>query len=233
MYVTAEAEPHPEMSKGGRKRRVTDEEILDLFREADDPVLSTADVAGKLPIGRRGTLDRLGNLVEEGRLEGKDIGGRNRVWWLPELSDALAVVRERAERADAGGQPPGSSSEEPAPEPSTGAGLKESNESIESDIESLVDEIASDVLPGSGEKLEARCEALHAVVDYLREHGEATPKEFREAIYPDHPAFYTSGDDPAYSWWMNAMYDGLKALSERSERVIAADSSGVWTWRDP
>jgi len=65
----------------GRKPRVTDEEILDVFRSTDDPVLSTAEVAEPLPIERRGVFNRLQQLEEEGVLTSKEIGGRNRVWW--------------------------------------------------------------------------------------------------------------------------------------------------------
>lgn len=71
-------------SKPGRKPRVTDEEILQLFREADDPVLSTAEVTEQLPIKRSGTYKRLVALREEGQLTGKEIGGRNTIWWIPD-----------------------------------------------------------------------------------------------------------------------------------------------------
>jgi hypothetical protein len=69
-------------SGGGRKPRVADDEILDLFRGTSDPVLSTAEVANALPIGRRGTLNRLRSLESEGLFASKRIGGRNTVWWL-------------------------------------------------------------------------------------------------------------------------------------------------------
>lgn len=62
---------------------MTDEEILLLFRETDDPVLSTAEVTEHLPIKRSGTYKRLVALREEERLTGKEIGGRNTVWWIP------------------------------------------------------------------------------------------------------------------------------------------------------
>lgn len=52
-----------------------------LFDETDDPVLSTAEVADAFPIGRRGTLDRLPALQDDGQLEAKNVGGRNITWW--------------------------------------------------------------------------------------------------------------------------------------------------------
>ena len=66
----------------GRKPRVTDSDILDVFQNTPDPVLSTAEVANALPIKRRGTLNRLRSLEEAGGLESKEIGGRNTVWWV-------------------------------------------------------------------------------------------------------------------------------------------------------
>jgi hypothetical protein len=70
-------------SNSGRKPRVTDEEILQIFRETDDPVLSTAEVTEQLPIKRSATYKRLSSLRDDGRLTGKEIGGRNNVWWIP------------------------------------------------------------------------------------------------------------------------------------------------------
>lgn len=71
-------------SKPGPKPKVSDDEILAVFRNSADPVLSTAEVTEQLSLKRRSVYDRLSALAEDGRLEQKDIGGRNTVWWLPE-----------------------------------------------------------------------------------------------------------------------------------------------------
>ena len=71
-------------AKPGRKPRVTDEEILQLFWETDDPVLSTDEVTEQLSIGRSATYKRLKSLREEGRLQAKTIGKKNTVYWLDE-----------------------------------------------------------------------------------------------------------------------------------------------------
>ncbi|PSQ34153.1 hypothetical protein BRD08_10450 [Halobacteriales archaeon SW_10_66_29] len=71
----------------GRKPRVTDEEILDVFQSTSDPVLSTAEVAESLPIERRSIFNRLQQLEEDGLLESKEIGGRNRVWWVSDSDE--------------------------------------------------------------------------------------------------------------------------------------------------
>jgi len=69
-------------SKPGPKPSVTDEEILNLFKESDDPALSTMEVTEQLSLKRRSVYDRLESLVEKGELESKPIGGRNTIWWL-------------------------------------------------------------------------------------------------------------------------------------------------------
>ena len=97
-------------------------------------------------------------------------------------------------------------------------------------LSETIDAVADDVLPGSGSKLEARREALHAVVGYLREHGTATPSDFQADVYPDHPARYTDGNDPPHSWWNNCMYKGLGAIADRTDAVERPDTSGDWTW---
>lgn len=71
-------------SSPGRPRKVSDEDILAVFKEAEDPVLSTAEVSKELPIQRSATYKRLSALREAGALNGKEIGGRNTVWWIPE-----------------------------------------------------------------------------------------------------------------------------------------------------
>lgn len=86
-----------EQTKPGRKPRVTDEEVLAVLRDTNDPVLSTAEVADRLPIKRRATLTRLQRLAESGVLARKQTGGRNTVWWLSneDPTDDRSAVDER------------------------------------------------------------------------------------------------------------------------------------------
>lgn len=128
-----------------------------------------------------------------------------------------ASGRDQEEPPDVEEEPGGSGDESPPQQDEPG-------------IDALVDEVADEELPGSGEKLEARREALHAVVEYLRDHGVATPKDFQRDVYPEHTGFYTGGSDPPYSWWTNAMYSGMSELAERTDKIGAADSTGEWTW---
>ncbi|PAU79742.1 hypothetical protein CK500_16025 [Halorubrum salipaludis] len=71
-------------STPGRKPRVTDDELLDVVRGSDDPALSTAEITEQIPIKRSATYKRLDALREDGRLIGKEIGGRNTIWWIPD-----------------------------------------------------------------------------------------------------------------------------------------------------
>jgi len=57
---------------GGRKPTVSDDEILDTFREVDEPFLSTREVADHIGISRSGTYTRLVELRKNGHLRSKN-----------------------------------------------------------------------------------------------------------------------------------------------------------------
>lgn len=67
----------------GRKPTISDEEILELFRQSSDPILSTSEVSGRLSLSRRQMLDRLKSLEDDGVIQSKSVGSRGKVWWLP------------------------------------------------------------------------------------------------------------------------------------------------------
>lgn len=68
----------------GRKPRVVDGEILDVFRGGEAPVFTTAGVAEELPLTRRSVYNRLVDLEQRGVVESMIVGQTNaRVWWLP------------------------------------------------------------------------------------------------------------------------------------------------------
>lgn len=71
------------MGKPGRGRRVSDEEILQAFKEAEEPVLTTREVGDAVGLGRRGTLERLSQLEDTGVIKRKKIGEVGAVWWFP------------------------------------------------------------------------------------------------------------------------------------------------------
>lgn len=67
----------------GPKPQVSDDEILQIFKDVEDPFLTASEVADELPIGRRGVYDRLKGLEETGMLKSKKVGGRTTGWWYP------------------------------------------------------------------------------------------------------------------------------------------------------
>ena len=210
-------------NKGGRKPRVTDDDLLDVFRETSDPVLSTAEVADALPIKRRGTLNRLRALEAEGALDSKQIGGRNTVWW---------VIDERAERrreSDPAGSVGGS--------PETTLDAEE--ERLDTDAtpsveEGLPDEkVRKETLPDPdlAEDVRQYLEAndippktehgRNAVIDvfrYLREHGTTKTGEIQDAVYPDYEDTWST----ARTMW--------NALDRNLELVPGIEKGGYGEW---
>jgi hypothetical protein len=188
--------------KGGRKPRVTDKDLLDVFRDAEDPVLSTAEVADAVPIKRRGTLNRLRDLEDAGDLESKQIGGRNTVWWLAGLMDT------ESDR-----------SETPAETPTTDADAESADTRAESDT------LGADVWRYL-EREDVPPKTKHgrsAVVDvfrYLREHGTAKTGEIQDAVYPAYSEEWGS----ARTMW-NALDRYLK-----SGEIPGVEKGGYGEW---
>jgi predicted ArsR family transcriptional regulator len=71
--------------------RVSDDRFLAVLRDAESPVLTTSEVAERLPVGRRTVLRRLKRLHNDGRIERKPVGGRAQVWWVSERDDPSTV----------------------------------------------------------------------------------------------------------------------------------------------
>ena len=71
----------------GREPTITDNDVLDVFRGATDPFLTTKEVSDELDLGRRGTYDRLTDLADEGKLERKKVGESAIIWWYPTLEN--------------------------------------------------------------------------------------------------------------------------------------------------
>jgi len=87
--------------------------------------------------------------------------------------------------------------------------------------DSAVDtEIADAELPGSGELLEKRQEALQAAYDYVRENPNATKSEFLVEVFPDNPAGYKTADE----WWKAIE----PALADLPNVDVETDREHVW-----
>lgn len=70
-------------TRPGPKPKVSDQELLSIIRESDDPVVTATEIAEQIEIGRRSTYDRLVKLEERGEVRSKKVGGRTTVWWAP------------------------------------------------------------------------------------------------------------------------------------------------------
>jgi DNA-binding Lrp family transcriptional regulator len=62
---------------------ISDKQILELFRDSEDPILTASEIAGQVDMSRRWVLDRLKDLEARRQLQSKKVGGRSTVWWLP------------------------------------------------------------------------------------------------------------------------------------------------------
>ena len=62
--------------------RISDDEIISVFRETDDPVLLATDVAEAVGVTPQAINSRLHRLNSEGRLETRKVGASARIWWL-------------------------------------------------------------------------------------------------------------------------------------------------------
>lgn len=67
---------------------VSDEDILAAMTRISGPVVTAAELADVLPIGRRAIRERLIDLEEEGHVARKKVGGRAVVWWVTDTEEA-------------------------------------------------------------------------------------------------------------------------------------------------
>jgi DNA-binding Lrp family transcriptional regulator len=204
--------------------KATLDDVLDAVDAVDGPpVATTADVADATGISRDTARRKLEKLRENGRVERRETAGRAMLYWPVDESSDEQTPAERREA--------GESTVQSDDVRDTGTATVDATHSTLPDtLAILTVDVGRDELPGSDDKLDERIDALQAVVAYLVEHGTATRDDFQSDVYPDHPARYTNGKDPAYSWWTNAMYPALSELADHAEAIQEADTSGEWVF---
>lgn len=81
------------MDSSGSTRGVPPEDVLAVFDDRADPAepLTAPEVAEALGASRRTVFNRLDALRERGELASKKVGGRSRVWWIPDDEAAPAA----------------------------------------------------------------------------------------------------------------------------------------------
>jgi hypothetical protein len=169
---------------GGRKPRVTDDDLLDVFRSTEDPVLSTAEVADAVPIKRRGTLDRLRSLEADGQLDSKPVGGRNTVWWIADARDTDTTQPPRDGRQSA--ETPSKAQADEWDEDTD-----ETHETpVSGDEHDALSDVVEEVADGwedNPDRIADRKRAALAVLEYAQEHGSVSKREAKEEVEPNHP----------------------------------------------
>jgi predicted ArsR family transcriptional regulator len=68
--------------KGRYSEEVTPETVLDVLKEADDPVLTATEIADVLDVSRDTIRLKLQDLHERGKVDRKQVGARSVVWWI-------------------------------------------------------------------------------------------------------------------------------------------------------
>ena len=200
--------------------KATLNDVLDAVGAVDGPpVATTADVADATGISRDTARRKLETLREDNRVERRQSAGRVMLYWPADESPDEQAPSERRET--------GESTAQSDDVRDTGTATVDATHSTLPDrLTILTADVGRDELPGSGAKLNERIEALQAVVAYLVERGTATPAEFQDAVFPDHPARY----DTPRSWWKNAIYPALSELADHADEIANADTSGEWVF---
>lgn len=94
-----------------------------------------------------------------------------------------------------------------------------------------VEELAADLeLPGSGDVLEERREAVVECARYLRDRSQAQKSDFQADVFPDHDGRYNSPG----GWWNAIGKQGLRALADDVDELEAPAGEGAhdWYWLD-
>lgn len=87
------------MSDAQQGRKISEQDILKVFDEADEPFLTAGEIADQLPVSRQAINYRLDKMLEKDLVGKKKTGARSVGWWAevgPELS---AESAERVEQA--------------------------------------------------------------------------------------------------------------------------------------
>ena len=82
------------MAKSGPEPKVSDKEVMDVFRESDEPFLQASEVAEQVSISRRAVHNRLTNIVDEGSMLSKKEVGKFVVYYQTPIveEDGLSGV---------------------------------------------------------------------------------------------------------------------------------------------
>jgi predicted transcriptional regulator len=77
----------------GRRKKMSDKEIVDAVRRHPDRAVTAKELAEELDFTSQGLLKRLHELNEGGPIRGKKVGGGAIVWWVEEDQTSAANSR--------------------------------------------------------------------------------------------------------------------------------------------
>lgn len=72
---------HTDREDGDGSGRVSEQDILKIFDNSDDPILTSSEIADELPVSRQAVNYRLKQMHEEGLVDRKETGARAVAWW--------------------------------------------------------------------------------------------------------------------------------------------------------
>jgi len=178
-----------------------------MMLEHPDPVVSAGDLADNVDETRRHVLDQLRLLERTDAVESKQIGARAVAWWHV---DRVAPRRVPPE-------------EHPKQSALDDVDVDDRRDDPEDVVDQNVDALD---LPGSGERLKRRRDAVRACYEYLRREVSASKSDFVADVYPEHPASY----DSSGGWWNAVGKRGLRDLARDDRLDIVAPAEGEHTW---
>jgi len=69
------------MSKESRERKISEQDILKLFDDANEPFMTASEIAEQLPVSRQAVNYRLGQMNEKDLVGKKKTGASSVGWW--------------------------------------------------------------------------------------------------------------------------------------------------------
>lgn len=85
-----------------QRGKISEQDILKVFDTANEPFMTSSEIADELPVSRQAVNYRLDSMHEKGLVGKKKTGARSVGWWA-EVAPALsAEARQQADAADQG-----------------------------------------------------------------------------------------------------------------------------------
>lgn len=88
------------MSDTAQDKKISEQDILKVFEEADEPFLTAPEIANRLPVSRQAVNYRLEKMLDKDLVGKKKTGARSVGWWAkatPRLADDIEERRQEGE----------------------------------------------------------------------------------------------------------------------------------------